>query len=243
MKSGRRIVILVLAAMSLGAACVFLLPLSRIVDWVMLRMAGLKTTNDRLAEFGEAARARLKPAFDAAGVTYPPGALMLVAVKSARTLSVYAGPGPGTLTLILDYPVLGQSGGQGPKLREGDQQVPEGIYRIEGLNPNSSFYVSMRLNYPNEFDRKMAEADGRANHGSDIYIHGRTASIGCLAMGDTVIEELFTLAADTGLENIQVIITPTATPDAGTAAENAPAWLPELYQQLRDALKRVEVLE
>lgn len=62
-------------------------------------------------------------------------------------------------------------------------------------------------------------------------------------MGDTVIEELFTLAADTGLETIQVIITPTVTPVADTVTENAPAWLPERYQQLRDALKRIEVLK
>ena len=200
-------------------------------------MAGQFTTGDRIDAFGEAARARMHPAFNHAGVPYPPGEVALVALKAARTLTLYAGASPSDLKLIATYPVLGQSGDLGPKLREGDRQVPEGIYRIEGLNPNSNFYVSLRLNYPNDFDREKAAADGRIEPGSDIYLHGGTASVGCLAMGDEVIEELFTLAADVRLKNIRVIIAPDAECSPESAAERAPEWLPELYGTIRAALK------
>ena len=54
----------------------------------------------------------------------------------------------GELELIKRYPFTGFSGGPGPKLREEDGQIPEGIYAIEYLNPNSQFHLSMKLNYP-----------------------------------------------------------------------------------------------
>ena len=71
----------------------------------------------------------------------------------------------------MEYPILAASGVLGPKLREGDKQVPEGIYGAEALNPNSKFHLSIRLNYPNTFDRRMAQSDGRTQLGGDIMIH------------------------------------------------------------------------
>lgn len=73
---------------------------------------------------------------------------------------------------IKSYPILAASGSIGPKLRESDMQVPEGVYQIESLNPNSQFHLSLRVNYPNEFDREQARIDGRAQLGGDIMIHG-----------------------------------------------------------------------
>jgi murein L,D-transpeptidase YafK len=70
------------------------------------------------------------------------------------------------------------SGKAGPKLREGDGQVPEGIYRIDGLNPNSSYHLSLKLNYPNDFDLEQARTEGRTELGGDIFIHGKAVSIG-----------------------------------------------------------------
>ena len=76
-------------------------------------------------------------------------------------------------------PVLGMSGKLGPKLGEGDRQVPEGIHRVESLNPNSLYHLALRVGYPNEEDRKHAAQEGRTNLGSDIMIHGKNSSIGC----------------------------------------------------------------
>ena len=79
------------------------------------------------------------------------------------------------------------SGALGPKLREGDGQSPEGFYFItpSSLNPNSSYHLSFNLGFPNAFDR----AHGRT--GSFLMVHGNCVSIGCYAMNDTGIEEIY----------------------------------------------------
>jgi len=104
--------------------------------------------------------------------------------------------------------LLDESGGPGPKLREGDFQIPEGIYRVIWLHPNSQYHLSMKLDYPNAFDREQARRDGRTNLGGDIFIHGKDISIGCLAVGDPAIEELFVLAARVGVQRVTTVVAP-----------------------------------
>ncbi len=202
-----------------------------------------RTVEDRLQAFGDLARERLRPQFAAAGVGYPGQRVSLVAFKDQRLLLVYAQAADASWRLIHSYPVLAASGKLGPKLREGDGQVPEGIYRVTFLNANSLYHVSLRLDYPNAFDREMARADGRSQLGGDIMIHGKSVSIGCVAMGDAAAEELFTLAADIGQQRMQVIIAPSDLRLATTPElPNEPAWVSELYPQLREALMVLPVL-
>ena len=199
-----------------------------------------KTVEDRVAEFGDVVRARLAPRFEAAGVSYPPRQLTFVGIKDERRLEVYAAGPDGAIRYICSYPVLGASGVLGPKLREGDRQVPEGIYRVPELNPNSDFHLSIRLNYPNEFDHAKAAGESRTSLGGDIMIHGDSRSRGCLAMGDPAAEDLFVLAALTGIENITVILTPVDF-RIGRLPElpsSAPRWTPELYERIKRELTR-----
>lgn len=96
----------------------------------------------------------------------------------------------GKFELFRTYPVAAASGTLGPKLAEGDGQVPEGFYFSgpDAMNPNSDFHLSFNIGFPNAYDR----AHGRT--GSFIMIHGSNVSIGCLAMTDAKIEEIYTLA-------------------------------------------------
>jgi murein L,D-transpeptidase YafK len=199
------------------------------------------TVADRLDQYGAAARARLSPHFAKQKVTYPPGELVLVGFKKEKTLEVYAKSGTSGFRLICNYPILAASGTAGPKLREGDRQVPEGIYAIEFLNPNSRYHLSLRVNYPNAFDRKQALEEKRTNLGGDIMIHGKAASIGCLAMGDEAAEDLFVLAADTGLKNITVILAPLdfRKHDAVPGGQKLPPWTVPLYDQVRAELRKL----
>ena len=59
----------------------------------------------------------------------------------------------------------------GPKRFEGDGRTPEGRYFINRRNPNSAFYLSIGIDYPNAFDRAYAESLGK-RPGGDIFIHG-----------------------------------------------------------------------
>jgi len=95
--------------------------------------------------------------------------------------------------LIEKYTVAGQSGALGPKLREGDGQVPEGFYKIDRFNPLSRFHLSLGLNYPNKRDKIVGDPE---RPGTDIFIHGNCVSIGCLAMTDPKIEEIYVLASE-----------------------------------------------
>lgn len=209
----------------------------------VLRSArGSKTVEDRLAEHGDAARERLRDAFRRAGVSYPPKRLCLVGLKHERLLEVWGAGEGGPWKHLLSYPIQAASGALGPKLAEGDLQVPEGLYKIESLNPNSSYHLSLRVNYPNAFDREKGALDGRKRLGSDIMIHGKAVSAGCLAMGDRAIEELFVLAADIGVGAITVILSPLDFRKRELPAFRPPTppWTPELYAQIRRELDQLK---
>jgi hypothetical protein len=210
----------------------------RIVQWEDILVNGKRTTGDRVAEFGEAVAVRLRPAFARAGLAYPPARVALVAFKDTRALGLYAAATEGApWRWIADYPIVAASGIAGPKLREGDGQVPEGVYSIESLNPNSRYHLALRIGYPNDDDRARARADGRDRLGGDIMIHGSNASVGCLAMGDQAAEDLFVLAALVGVERVRAVIAPTDLRlQPAPAVKDAPAWLGERYAELAKAL-------
>jgi hypothetical protein len=100
-----------------------------------------------------------------------------------------------TYRLVKSYPVCTYTGNLGPKRAAEDKQAPEGFYTIQsaGMNPNSTYYRSMDIGYPNAYDRLQ-----RAT-GSQIKIHGMCISGGCFTMGEPQsedhqhIEELYTL--------------------------------------------------
>jgi hypothetical protein len=192
----------------------------------------------RLAQIGPGASKRVIDRFNAAKVVWPPTEIAMVAIKDERTVDMYGRDEAGKWKLIHRYRVLAASGGAGPKLRQGDKQVPEGIYAISYLNPHSRYHVSLRVNYPNAFDRKMAAADGRRDLGGDIMIHGKALSVGCLAVGDEAAEEIFWLAAEIGQRNLRLIIAPTDFRRRGVPAieAGAPQWLPKLYTEVAAAM-------
>jgi murein L,D-transpeptidase YafK len=105
------------------------------------------------------------------------------------------------------YPICSWSGRLGPKLQQGDRQAPEGFYTVDAsaLNPNSRFHRSFNLGFPNAFDR----SNGRT--GSLIMVHGSCASIGCFAMTNAQIDEiwrLITAAFANGQKRFQVQVYP-----------------------------------
>ena len=108
-----------------------------------------------------------------------------------------------------NYAFCTTSGTLGPKRQEGDLQIPEGCYFIDRFNPNSSFYLSLGLNYPNDSDRILGHP---TSPGSDIFIHGGCASVGCIPITNAKIETLYGLASrakNQGQSKIMVHIFPS----------------------------------
>jgi len=195
------------------------------------------TLKTRLAEISPAATARLERRFQAAKAAWPPEEITFIAIKDEKVIELHAKPKRGSWAMVHRYRVLAASGKLGPKLLQGDRQVPEGLYRIAFLNANSAFHVSLRVNYPNAFDLKMAKKEGRQELGGDIMIHGKNLSAGCLAVGDEAAEELFVLAAKTGLAKVKMIIAPTdLRHKKAPSVAGQPEWLPGLYTEIAAAM-------
>lgn len=157
-----------------------------------------RTVEDRVAEI-----LVKKPGLKAVAESAQ-GALRILVFKHERMVEVQAPGWPEPRR----YPMTAFSGTLGPKLREGDGQIPEGVYGLEYLNPNSSYHLSMKVSYPNADDRAQAAKDGRTNLGGDIMIHGSNATVGCVPVGDEAIEELFCLVHAVGLRNVVVVMAP-----------------------------------
>lgn len=92
-------------------------------------------------------------------------------------------------THFANYPICNYSGTLGPKFFEGDLQAPEGFYRVDlgALNPHSRFYRSFNLGFPNTFDRFYNRT------GSHLMVHGKCDSVGCYAMTDEQMDEIYRL--------------------------------------------------
>jgi TPR repeat protein len=186
------------------------------------------------------AEARLATRFAASGVAYPPRSVTLIALKAEARLELWA-EGDGGARFVRSYLVRATSGQLGPKLREGDHQVPEGLYRVDALNPNSHYHLSLHLDYPNAFDQAHGRAEGRELLGGEIMIHGDRVSDGCLPVGDASVEEIFALVSRIGVENVAVIVSPIDLRRADVKMALArvaqrPPWLGELYASLETAL-------
>jgi murein L,D-transpeptidase YafK len=216
-----------------------ILPKIGVFRMVVNKLQGEKTVEDRLEQYGPAARSRLTRYFRAHKLKYPPKRVIFLVLKKEKLLQLYANTTKGRFVHIKDFPVAAASGELGPKLKEGDCQVPEGVYKIVFLNPNSLYHLSMRLDYPNAFDRKMAKADGRTNLGGDIMIHGDCVSIGCVAMGNEISEDLFVMAADIGIENVKVVVAPYdfRKKPGFVLPANVPKWTGKLYEKLSDEMR------
>jgi len=171
------------------------------------------------------------------GVDNPPKRCDILAFKNERELEVWAGD-DSSFKYIKSYKFTAYCGKLGPKLREGDLQIPEGEYKILYLNPESKYHLSMCINYPNEFDLAMAARDGRENPGSDICIHGKNVTIGCIPIGDEAIEELYDLVSVIGPDSVNVLIFPNdaRSESAFISCPDCPDWTDSLYSKLKSRL-------
>jgi hypothetical protein len=181
---------------------------------------------------------RLKRHLADSDFVFYPKRLTLIGLKHERLLEVWAEL-HGKWVHLTTYPFTAFSGRLGPKYREGDGQIPEGIYRISYLNPNSNFHLSMRVNYPNAFDKEMAKKEKRTNLGGDIMIHGSNVTIGCIPIGDDKIEELYFLAEKVGIANIKVILSPVdfRNMEVNIKSDKHP-WLPTLYSKIKKEMSQ-----
>lgn len=118
--------------------------------------------------------------------------ILVRAYKQEGELEIWKQTSGGKYALLKSYPVCRWSGQLGPKRDEGDRQVPEGFYSVSAsqLNPNSQFYLSYDVGYPNSYDRALGRSGG------DIMVHGSCSSRGCFAMTDEQVAEIYAITRE-----------------------------------------------
>jgi murein L,D-transpeptidase YafK len=144
----------------------------------------------------------------------------------------------GKFRLFRSYPIAAAAGELGPKLAEGDCQVPEGFYLVpaKAMNPHSTYHLAFDLGYPNAYDRAL----GRT--GNLIMVHGNRVSAGCLAMTDAKIEEIYVLcdaAQRGGQAAFAVHLFPFRMTAERLAKANGSPWL-EFWNNLKEGYDRFE---
>ena len=189
-----------------------------------------------------AAAARVRPALERdlanAGLHFG-HPVLLRAFKEERQLELFLhNPTTHAFQLFRTYPIAAASGTLGPKLAEGDSQVPEGFYQVPptAMKPDSRYHLAFNLGYPNAYDRSL----GRT--GSLIMVHGGRVSIGCLAMTDEKIEEIYTLCAAahaSGQARFGVDVFPFRMTDGRLAKAAGSPWA-EFWKNLKQGYDRFE---
>ncbi len=118
--------------------------------------------------------------------------ILIRAYKKEAEFEIWKQNRAGEYVHIKTYPMCRWSGQLGPKVREGDRQVPEGFYTITPgqMNPNSAYYLSFNVGYPNAYDRAHGYTGG------SIMVHGDCSSAGCFSMTDAQIAEIYAIARE-----------------------------------------------
>lgn len=160
-------------------------------------------------------RAPLLRDLKAAGFALGDAAFVRIFKRESR-LELWLADGQ-SFRLFRTYPICTFSGGLGPKHSEGDRQAPEGFYKVAKaqLNPNSRHHLSFNLGFPNAFDRQL----GRT--GSALMVHGGCSSIGCYAMTDEKVDEIYAVVEAAilgGQREVDVHIFPFEPTEAALAS-------------------------
>jgi murein L,D-transpeptidase YafK len=135
----------------------------------------------------------LQKQFEAKGLAWPAKYVYIRSFKYDGQLEVWVkNDRKDPYKLFKSYKVCALAGTLGPKRMAGDYQVPEGFYYINEFNPNSNYYLSLGLNYPNVSDKILSDS---LRPGGDIYIHGSCVTVGCIPVTDQQIDEIYILAA------------------------------------------------
>lgn len=158
--------------------------------------------------------------------------------KREHLLELWMKTAGGRYQLFKSYEICKYSGGLGPKLAEGDRQAPEGFYRVARaqLNPNSRHHLAFNIGFPNALDKEL----GRT--GSFLMVHGGCTSIGCYAMTDAQIDEIYAVieaALDRGQREVDVSIFPFRMTETALQSVAQSEWSP-FWRNLKEGFDLFE---
>ena len=201
-----------------------------ILSVIVMAIAPAQTTGDRVLDARNNVQAEFAEHFGKP--------VFIRIIKEDRDLELWVQEADKSWHILKSYHIFGMSGELGPKTAEGDEQAPEGFYRVypRSMNPRSKFHLSFNIGYPNAYDRKL----GRT--GSFIMVHGDILSIGCFAMTNARIEEIYTMvneAFKAGTQYVPVQVYPFRMTDERMLKEQESEHL-EFWQHLLPGWQHTE---
>lgn len=135
----------------------------------------------------------LRKQFESKGLIWPAKYIYIRSFKFDSQLEVWVKNSiREPFKLFKTFKVCALAGSLGPKRMAGDYQVPEGFYYINEFKPNSTYHLSLGLNYPNTSDKMLSDS---LYPGGDIYIHGSCVTEGCIPITDDQIEDLYVITS------------------------------------------------
>jgi murein L,D-transpeptidase YafK len=201
--------------------------LSALIGFLSLnaaRAGDFRDAQRRVPRYREAEARQLEAVraeFVAAGAAWPPAGLYLRAFKRDGIVELWGRAVRGVRYVpVRRFEICMASGTLGPKVREGDGQVPEGLYEVAAFNPRSRYHLALKVSYPDAADRRRAAALG-VPPGGDIMVHGSCVTIGCLPLRDGPMEALYVAAVtarDAGAGTVPVHIHPCRYEDPACQA-------------------------
>ena len=193
-----------------------------------------ETVESRLKDFGAKAEKRL-------ALKEIPLKLRIIVLKQEKKMELWGMDKSDKWTQIGDYPILTIPEGTGPKLRKDEMKTPEGVYKFSELNPNSEYYLALKLNYPTVEDKQIAKKEGRnpSDLESDFLFHGMGYSKYNAAVTDRTLEDLFYILSKVALDNAEVLIVPMDFRKERFPDATQPEWLLKRYQIMRDKMEEM----
>lgn len=190
---------------------------------VFILISFVACASEREKKVRQRRSADVKALVEKAGLTYPVDEVYLRAFKKEKKLELWASKRGEPMTLVKTYDFCSASGELGPKRREGDLQVPEGLYDVPSFNPASNYHLSMKVSYPNASDKVRSD---QKFPGGLIYLHGDCVSIGCIAIQDEPIEEVYLISLDAKVRPIRFDIFPMKLDDVSAfdSSEHVELW-------------------
>lgn len=190
-----------------------------LVSFLMLAQLSFKESqlrNSRVRSAYDEKEVVVKGYFSKQNLDYKGFHLFIRAFKKEELLEVWIKEYEKDIfTLLNTYNFCSSSGTLGPKRKEGDLQIPEGIYHINHFNPQSNFHLSLGVSYPNNSDKILSDPK---HPGSAIYVHGNCVTIGCIPITDEKIKDLYILAVEArnnGQQKIPIHIYPSRLDETG----------------------------
>jgi len=122
----------------------------------------------------------------------PADPILIRIFKDESELEIWKRDRTGRYALLKTFPMCRWSGKLGPKTKNGDRQAPEGFYQVSAgmLNPNSQYYLSFNLGYPNKLESALGYS------GEALMVHGACSSSGCFALTDAGVAEIYAIVRE-----------------------------------------------